>query len=131
MNIFTYGTLQLPEVMLAVTGREFDSQPARLDNFARHRLRGRSYPGIRPNIGAWVDGLVYFAIDTPSLLLLDAFEDSFYHRELVKVYTADGIELEAETYVMNGDSHHLLMTEAWDLEDFRRNQLHSFLLRHE
>ena len=131
INFFAYGTLQLPEVMLAVTERAYSPEKARLDNFARFRLRGKSFPGIRPKLGASVDGILYRAIDTHTLQQLDAFEDVFYHRESVKVISSTGIKLEAETYVINEDSHDLLLPEAWDLEDFRRNHLQSFLLRHE
>ncbi len=131
VNVFAYGTLQLPEVMFAVTGRKFRSQTARLKDFARYRLHGKSYPGIRPEFGATVGGLVYSGIDGQSLASLDAFEDVFYHRETVRVITPDGMAWEAETYVINEDSHGLLLPEAWNLEDFKCSQLSSFLLRHE
>jgi len=131
VNVFAYGTLQLPEVMLAVTGRKLRSQAARLKNFARYRLHGKSFPGIRPEFGATVGGLVYSGIDGQSLASLDAFEDVFYHRETVTVTAPGGMAWEAETYVINEDSHGLLLPEAWSLEDFEFDQLSSFLLRHE
>jgi gamma-glutamylcyclotransferase (GGCT)/AIG2-like uncharacterized protein YtfP len=131
INFFAYGTLQLPEVMLAVVGRSFNSQAARLDDFARYRLRGKSFPGIRPELGSKVDGLVYCAIDNETLESLDAFEDAFYHRESVTIITADGIAWAAETYVMSKESHGMLLPEEWCLEEFRREKLPSFLLVHE
>ena len=130
-NFFAYGSLQLPEVMLAVTGQSIASQPAVLLNYARYRLRDKSFPGIRPEPGAVVDGRVYWRIDRDALARLDSFEDEFYHRETVKIATADGKEWAAEAYVMNLVSHSMLLPEPWSLADFKRDKLAAFLLSHE
>ena len=131
VNFFAYGTLQFPEVMLAVTGQGFASQTAFLGNFARYRLKGRSFPGIRPKLGSVVCGLVYWNIGYQVFDRLDAFEDSFYHRQTVGITTVDGIAMAAEAYVMNEESHAMLLEEEWCLENFRHEHLSSFLLRHE
>lgn len=126
-TLFAYGTLQLPEVMRAVTGREFAARPARLAHYSRHCLRGRSFPGIRPNPGASVDGLVFLGTDPQTLRQLDAFEDSFYYRDAVTVRLDDGSECTAQAYIVREDSYGLLLPEAWSLEDFRRKHLRRFL----
>ena len=130
-NVFVYGTLQLPEVMLAVTGRTFPALPARLAHYARHRLRGKSFPGIRPSPGASVDGLLYLGIDAPAQQRLDEFEDDFYRREPVTVTTADGAEWAAQAYVTREECYGLLLAEEWSLAEFRRTSLPGFLLHHE
>lgn len=130
-NVFVYGTLQIPEVMYAVTRQTLASQPARLDDYARHRLRGKSFPAIRPAPGASVSGRLFRDVDEQALQDLDEFEDDFYRREVVKVTTADGAEWLAEAYVIREEALGLLLPEDWNLEDFGRKQLAGFLLRHE
>jgi len=130
-KLFAYGTLQLPEVMLTVTGRTFPAQPARLDGYARHRLRGKSYPGICPAPGAAVDGLLLVGLDAEAQQRLDDFEDDFYRRESVQILTADGADWAAQTYVIREECRGLLLPEEWSLAEFRRTQLRGFLLHHE
>lgn len=130
-TLFAYGTLQLPEVMRAVAGREFARRPARLDGYSRHRLRGKSFPGIRPNPEASVDGVVFIGLDGQALKALDEFEDSFYRRETVAVAAPEGGGWNAQAYIVREEAYGLLLPEEWSLEDFRRKHLKQFLLRHE
>ena len=130
-NFFAYGTLQLPEVMQTVTGQRCKPQPARLEHFARYRLKNKSFPGIRPEPGSLVQGMVYLSLNDQIVDCLDAFEDAFYHREPVAITISGGDEYIAQTYVVNADCHGLLSTEAWCLEEFRRVHLTLFLLHHE
>ena len=129
-RLFVYGTLQLPAVMFAVTGKVFKALPARLDDYSRHRLRGKSYPGIRPNPGSSVEGLLVTGIDEESLRNLDGFEDSCYRRDAVTAITAEGGEWTAQAYVMREESVGLLLPEAWSLEEFQRKHLSLFLQHH-
>jgi gamma-glutamylcyclotransferase (GGCT)/AIG2-like uncharacterized protein YtfP len=130
-NFFAYGTLQIPEVIFAVTRQVFIAQTARLDHYARHRLRGKSFPGIRPAPGASVEGTLILGVDGETLQNLDEFEDDFYRREPVRVTTADGKEWEAHTYVLKEESFDLLLPEDWRLEEFGHRQIAKFLLMHE
>jgi gamma-glutamylcyclotransferase (GGCT)/AIG2-like uncharacterized protein YtfP len=130
-HLFAYGTLQLPEVMLAVAGRAFAARPARLDHYSCHRLRGKSFPGIRPNPGCSTAGLLFLRLDAPALRRLDEFEDSFYRREAVTATAADGAEWAAQAYVVREESYGLLLPEEWSLAEFRRKHLERFLLSHE
>jgi gamma-glutamylcyclotransferase (GGCT)/AIG2-like uncharacterized protein YtfP len=54
--IFCYGTLQFPEVMEKVTGRQFPGTEAVLDNFARYRIKNAVYPGVIAEDGATTEG---------------------------------------------------------------------------
>lgn len=128
--VFAYGTLQVPEVMLAVTGKAFNTLPARLEDYSRHCLKGRSFPGIRPNPGHSVEGLLFLNIDADTLGKLDEFEDPFYRRDTVPVITADGNEWFAQAYIMREEAYGLLLPHAWSLETFQRTHLPLFLQKH-
>jgi gamma-glutamylcyclotransferase (GGCT)/AIG2-like uncharacterized protein YtfP len=129
--LFAYGTLQLPEVMLAVTGQHFTAYPARLYGYSRHSLRGRSFPGIRPTPEASVDGLLFVNIDALSWQKLDAFEDDFYQRETITVITlADQQQWTAHSYIVQAPAYDLLLPEAWSLEHFKQRNLDDFLRHH-
>jgi gamma-glutamylcyclotransferase (GGCT)/AIG2-like uncharacterized protein YtfP len=129
-NLFAYGTLQLPEVMQAVTGRRFPALPARLDGYSRHCLRGKSYPGIRPAAGASVAGLLFTGIDAHAWQRLDEFEDDFYQRESVQVIASDGACWPAEIYKIPVAFYSLLLPEEWNLAEFERHRLSAFLRDH-
>ena len=85
MNIFAYGTLMIPSVMVAVTGRHFRSQKANLRNYARFTVKGESYPGIIPLTDAITEGIIYFNVNKFSLEQLDIFEGDLYERTHVRV----------------------------------------------
>ncbi len=127
--LFAYGTLQIPQVLAAVTGRVFPSRPARLPDYARYCLRGRSYPGISDQPGATTPGLLYLGIDARSLRRIDEFEDEFYCRQSLVVLTASDQEIVAEVYVVR-ESHYDMMTSSqWDLGVFKERSLSHFLDR--
>ena len=50
-SVFTYGTLEFPDVMEAVTGRSFKSVEAMAEGYARYLLKERMYPGMTPVSG--------------------------------------------------------------------------------
>ena len=59
-NIFTYGSLMVPSIFLAVTGKEYAFEPAYLSGNARYCLKRESYPGIVLSPKSRVEGVVYF-----------------------------------------------------------------------
>lgn len=126
-NVFTYGTLQIPEVMETVAGRGFPSEPARLPDHARYRLRGLVYPGLCREPGVSTEGVLYRQVDAEALGRLDAFEDDFYLRESLAVLTGSGLWVAAEVYVVPPRYHSLLARQAWDLKQFRDLHLPEFL----
>ena len=77
-HVFTYGTLEIPEVMETVTGRSLASAEAWAKGFAKFLLKGRIYPGMTALPGAICSGRVYYHIDRRTLEILDAFEDEVY-----------------------------------------------------
>jgi gamma-glutamylcyclotransferase (GGCT)/AIG2-like uncharacterized protein YtfP len=127
MNVFTYGSLILPSVMTAVTGKRFQMLRAHLKNYARFKVKEESYPGIVRRKGATTDGIVHRDVDDLSLKLLDGFEGEFYKRISVRVEVDQEGPLTAETYSISPEHLHLLTSEPWDLDEFKRNHLQEFL----
>jgi gamma-glutamylcyclotransferase (GGCT)/AIG2-like uncharacterized protein YtfP len=119
VDLFAYGTLLFPEVMLAVTRARFASEPATLGGYRRCRLRGASYPGIAPAPGARTHGRLYRTVDATSLARLDAFEGELYAREAVRVEADDGELRDAVAYVLRPEHRALLTCDPWDPDAFR------------
>ena len=127
MKVFTYGSLMIPSVMAAVTGKRFQAMKACLKNYARFRVEGQTYPGIVHQTGASTTGVVYWDVDDRSLKLLDDFEGELYQRTSVRVEVVQHGTLIAETYLFNPTRLQLLSSEAWDEEEFKREHLEEFL----
>jgi len=129
IDLFVYGTLQIPEVFQAVTGRNVPAEPARLAEHARYRLKGLSYPGLVVEDGAVTEGLLFRRLGPGEVARLDAFEDDFYERRMVSVTTLAGETVEAETYIVPAASRHRIDPRPWCLDEFRSQSLQSFLDR--
>lgn len=125
--VFTYGTLAVPAVMEAVTGRRFAGREAELAGFVRCRLRGRSYPAAAPRAGARVAGRLYEAVDPATLARLDRFEGPLYERREVSVLLPGGGEARAEVYVLAAGHRGELLEEPWDPAAFEMFELGAYL----
>ena len=126
-DIFAYGSLMVPAVMVAVTGRDFLSIPARLPGYARYRVRGEPYPGIIPAKEAGTEGILYLDLDPAAVNRLYDFEGEWYERVFVRVLTLQGKTAEADTYVFRVEHRHLLTAEEWDREIFESEHLKAFM----
>ena len=125
-RVFAYGTLEFAELVEAVAGRRFPSEPALLEGFARSMVRGAEYPGIAPAPGARTPGILYSGVDAAALAALDRFEGELYERREVVVRTASG-ETAALAWVLREESRHLLTGEPWDRERFAAHHLRAWL----
>ena len=125
--LFTYGTLEIPQVMQLVSGQDFSSAPALLKDYARYRLVAESYPGVTYDKGAEVAGTVYFDIDEVTLHKLDRYEDTCYARLGVEVTLQDGEAVEAMAYIIEEDKKDLLSEEPWDKQKFIDHDLDVFI----
>lgn len=128
-KVFTYGTLMLPEVMSAVTGKYFPSTQACLKNYQRFQIKKKIYPAIIYAEEASTDGVLYYDIDETSLQRLDFFEDVIYYRKEVVVAINDSESIPAYAYIMNPDYESSLSTEAWDLQTFKDECLERYVRR--
>ena len=126
-SLFAYGTLELPELMEALTGFRPDSTDAVLEGYARFLLRGRSYPGIVEAEGARTAGRLYQGLSAAALTRLDGFEGPLYQRRIVEVRPAAGEGVAAHVYVLRREHHALLTTRPWERAHFAREHLDAYL----
>lgn len=126
-HLFTYGTLELPEVFTAVTGTSVRGIPAKLPGYARYRLQGEAYPGIIATPGALLQGTLYCDLDARVHDLIDHYEDTCYEKRRLTVHLNDGQELEAMAYVIPDDKRRLLSDQNWDRQQFIEQHLENFL----
>lgn len=126
-DVFAYGSLQVPAVMRAVTGRRFVFHPASLQDFCRLRLRGRCYPGLRHRPGFATDGVLYRGVDRLALSRLDRFEGLCYQRQSLRIVVAPDQTCRAEVYVLRRAKFRQLEPRVWSLQRFRRYALKSYL----
>ena len=126
-SLFAYGTLQVPAVFEAVTGRSITPVPATLAGYARYRLSGLTYPGLIEADGATTRGMLYCGLGQEEMDRLDAFEDSFYQRITRPVTTGPNSSVPAEIYLIPRDHTDLIDLRPWSLDEFCRNHLERFL----
>jgi len=127
--LFTYGTLQFPEVMEAVTGLVLPWMEAEAPGFAQFRFVDRIYPGMVAREGALTQGRVYTALSHQTWELLDRFEDPIYRRDLLEVYRLDGSIMTAHAYVLPVAQQHLLSSELWQMDWFIEAHLDGYVSR--
>jgi gamma-glutamylcyclotransferase (GGCT)/AIG2-like uncharacterized protein YtfP len=127
MKIFTYGTLMIPEVMVAVTNRRFRFKNAMLRGYARFTVKGESYPGIIPVADAVTEGIIYFDVDELPLERLDIFEGDLYQRTPVLAEMEGGEILNAEAYVVKPEFRNHLSSSEWNMKEFTQKHLEAFL----
>ncbi len=127
--LFTYGTLQIPEVMEAVAGPGLSWVEAEAPGFTQFRFTDRIYPGMVAREGATTRGRVYTALSRQAWELLDRFEDPIYRRDLIEVYRSDGTKMIAHAYVLPGEQQHLLSSEIWQVDWFVQTHLEGYVSR--
>jgi gamma-glutamylcyclotransferase (GGCT)/AIG2-like uncharacterized protein YtfP len=131
-RLFVYGTLEIPDVLHAVTGRDFPSRPALLEDYDRALLRGEVYPAIVMAPGRSTPGTLYSGVDAGAFERLDRFEGDPFERIEVKVgilsRPQDTSELlRAFVYVLAPSRRDLLSGQPWDRARFEREHLGDFL----
>jgi len=126
LPLFCYGTLEIPAVMLAVSGRLPASQPAELPGYRRGIIPGRAYPGIEPADDR-VTGTLYRHPGAGALARIDRFEGAEYLRVRVTVATAHGKQ-RAWAYLPK-HARGRVGREPWDPNRFERQELTRYLRR--
>jgi gamma-glutamylcyclotransferase (GGCT)/AIG2-like uncharacterized protein YtfP len=126
-RLFCYGTLQVPEVIRAVTGRTYTGKPAILRGYAIYKVMNAEYPGIIRSADSEIKGIVYDDVSDHDLKVLDLFESDLYRRQLLDVALEDGNACKAWCYVIRDRNKRLLTNETWRLDDFLDDGLESFM----
>ncbi|KAF3022977.1 hypothetical protein E8E14_009659 [Neopestalotiopsis sp. 37M] len=142
---FFYGTLMAAEVFFTVCYRNspidvgvlkslHQFRPAVLHGYCRRRVKHADYPGITPDAGHDVRGVLVTGLTSANLHHLDYFEGSEYAREkvrvrlLTKVGDDDGKgnvegddEVETDVYVFKHPES--LEDREWDFHEFRTQKM--------
>ncbi len=122
MNVMTYGTLMVPEIMREVSGCLLESVEVILDKYQRYAVRGEQYPGMIAAMAGQVEGILYLDVPPEAVVRLDIFEGDMYSREPVVVQSKkDGVVMEAMAYVVKETYAHTLSEETWDFHNFLQN----------
>lgn len=129
MNLFVYGTLLVPKIFEAVTGRnDLESAPGTLHGYSIRRVEGGDFPAIVEGSGS-VPGKVIFEVPGPAMRRLDDYEDTFYRREIVEIAT-ETAKVEAYAYVVPIEiAEQILSEETWTLDWFERVALKRYWRR--
>ncbi len=120
-TLFAYGTLALPDVVDALTGRVPETRPARLAGYRCRLLHGEPFPGVERYPGSATDGVLYSGLSPADLSILDTFEDEPYQRRVVTVKPVDGEPIRAWAYVVPAHAGNLLSSEPWEPARFSRS----------
>jgi len=129
-NIFVYGSLIFDEVWAAIASRQYRTQYATLEGYARYRVKAETYPGLVRSPSGRVQGLVRMGVTVADVRKLDQFEGDEYRRRPMWVTTGHGTQIRVETYVIRLSAMHRLTRKHWDPEWFRDNGLENFLARY-
>lgn len=127
LPLFTYGTLQFPSLMLAITSNRFRSESAQLDGYASYLVCGKSYPALLPDTTASTPGIIYHHIDRRSLRRLDAYEGNNYQKNQLPVTLQSGKKITALVYTAHPSFYHRVSQQYWDINQFETRWLNIYL----
>ena len=126
-RLFCYGTLQIPEVMKAVTGQTYHGVNARLPGYAIYRVKDAEYPGVIDAPDHETSGVLYRGLSDEDLAVLDLFEGELYERRLLEVNSEDGKSYHAWVYVICPKNRAYLTRETWHLKTFMKKDFDTFM----
>lgn len=117
VNVFTYGSLMYGDIFLQVTGQQAACIKALADNWSRHGLANRTYPGALRNEEAKsaLAGVLWIGIKPAALAALDLFEGAEYRRVQITVRDEAGNLHQAHIYEWQ---HPDQISGAWDPIEF-------------
>jgi len=123
-KLFVYGTLLLDDVVNALLGRIPHYQHAIAPGWQVVCLPQKVYPGLVPGQGE-AAGKVFTDLTDTEWATLDAFEDPAYTLAAVRVLLSTEIEMDALSYVWQGDH----IDQPWSASNFGRDKLANYLNR--
>ena len=128
-NIFVYGTLQFPEIVFALTGKNFNSKKAVLKDHKVYQIdpgdKKGMCPAAIPEKGSFIEGRILFDVDEESFNKIDFFEsDNYTKQELI--IEAENKEFKALVFVWK-DSLIGELKGQWDKDEFKKNYLDNCL----
>ncbi|MCB0667123.1 MAG: gamma-glutamylcyclotransferase, partial [Saprospiraceae bacterium] len=121
MNLFTYGTLMIPEIISSLLGRNLTGVGALLKDYRRALILNQTYPGICRQGESQVEGVIYYQLKSHEIEILDNYEGQMYELNPVQVVLKSGDLEEAYVYVLKDEFKSLLSDKDWNLEAFLKN----------
>jgi gamma-glutamylcyclotransferase (GGCT)/AIG2-like uncharacterized protein YtfP len=121
-QLFAYGTLMCGSILEEIIQCSLTGCPGLLSGYCRRLLRDKAYPGIVPNKGEKVQGIVYGNVSAAAWTQLDDFEGEMYVRSMVPVELDNGLMVKAFTYILKPQYAHLLTDAGWDYSLFLKNK---------
>lgn len=127
-NLFTYGTLMLPEIVSTILGKPVEKGiPAVLHHYQRYPVIGENFPGITDKEDALTEGVLYTEIPTKLLCRLDAYEGDLYQRKRVEVI-CNGLVKQAWCYLIRKEHlSELDYSKEWCIDQFVEQHLMDYL----
>ncbi len=125
---FFFGTLMDEDVLALVLGRippDLRSEPARLDGYRRLRVKGESYPTLRPAADARVDGLLVRDLSQREVNRVAFYEGEEYRLLNLPVTRPDGV---SEPALIFAADHGLETDGEWDLARWRETEKPGLLI---
>jgi hypothetical protein len=110
--------------------RAYSKTDASLYGYRRVCVKQEDYPGLIEHNDSRVDGVLVIGIMPPDIVVLDRFEGECYCRRKVKVVSANGEEIDAETYIFREVYRGLLTEAEWNVDNFRKHGIDRFLGRY-
>jgi gamma-glutamylcyclotransferase (GGCT)/AIG2-like uncharacterized protein YtfP len=126
-DVFAYGTLAYPHMVRAVTGREFESEPATLPRYEAFLVEGRCYPAAVERRRSRLRGRLYRGVDEVALARLDRFEGSEYERRRVQVETDEGCRVECSAWMLVAHLQARVSATRWCPDTFEREHMREWL----
>lgn len=126
-DLFTYGSLRCTDIMLQVAGQECPHVPALLRDYFCSRITGETYPGIYPEQGKSVTGVVYTGLGAEAIRRLDNFEGEYYERKALSVKREGHGVIAAYGYVVKPQYRHILTGTPWSFDEFLRHGKQKFI----
>jgi len=126
-SLFVYGTLMHGEIFQRVSGIVRTGEPATLYNYQRFSFNDKVFPGIVPQAGQSVEGLLYRKLTDSAMLRLDHYEGDWYQRVSVDVETASEQTTGAVTYIVAPAHQFRLSKSSWSYDNFVNDSLNNYL----
>ncbi len=121
-RLLSYGTLQIPDVLDILLGRQPRQTPATIHGWRVVALNNRPYPVLVPGTGSdHVTGLVFTDLTDDEWATVDAFEDPVYDLHEIPVADAPPAWAYASTSSPTATTH------PWALETFVETELPAYL----
>lgn len=127
-HIFTYGSLMFQPVWSKVVTGNYKFARGKIYGVQRKSIKDETYPClIETDAEESVDGMVYFNVGHEDISRLDLFEGEYYRRCKKKCVSADGMLIDAETYLFRKEFYHLVDDKDWDLKWFESKGIYHFI----